>query len=588
MSKTRAARGSVLILSILASGCSDLRVDKIREASVQAPAVRFDSPPDSNKIRYNLPRTKIVLQATLTLNDCDNVVAEQSIDMSQDLYPKTPPVDITELVTVAALNEPDPNQEYSIDIDKTRSWTKQLNLTVARNPNLTLVSFNGTLTDQAGPTIVAAIGTAIAIGGAVAMPAVAPVELGLATAAETKNSIQKSKLSSQAKFEASQQIALLSPNDLVNVEKLFGSVHTTQADKKIVPKIRDEAHANTQKRRVVVHVGTRPPTTTYCTPEIHEALQEIAYYQKIVNDAAKKKPTGSSPGATTKSDAASATPAVSSDVVKAQAQITRIMKQSGLTRTFQYVWIPSRDDLAGQFASDTLPIVLHHAYNFYKGQMIGPWFSSTGAEQLETDATMNPALKQLIRPVMLQLSVQPWTVGRDHGDAALTANERADEPSKRPDGVIYRDAAVGALRLCQDSCSPVTQIKQADITLTDQTADLANLQVPLFQLGRVSSLSMRSRLFETSVANLTFNSDGSTSVGTQSSSAAAAGFGGLSQAATSASAAITARNSAITANNTALVAQAQMGDVQNKAQADCLQQQQSIIAMGGRPVAPCQ
>ena len=588
MFRTRAVRGFVLALFVFTGGCSNLRVDKIQEASAQAPAVRFDSPPDSNKIRYNLPRTKIVLQATLTLNDCDNVVAEQSIEKSQDLYLKTPPVDITELVTVAAVNEPDPNQEYSIDIDKTRSWTKQLNLTVARNPNLTLVSFNGTLTDQAGPTIVAAIGTAIAIGGAVAMPAVAPVELGLATAAEAKSSIQKSNLSAQAKFDASHQVALLAPNDLIDIDKLFETVHTTPSDKKLVPKIRDEAHRNTQKKQVVAHIGTRPATTDYCTREIHEALQEIGYYQKIVNDAAKKKPANSSSIVTGKSDAASATPAVSPDVVKAQAQISSIMRRSGLTRTFQYVWVPTRAELAGKFASDTVPIVLLHAYNFYKGQMVGPWFSGTGARQLETDASVNPALKQLIQPVMLQLSIQPWTVGRDHGDAALATNERADNPAKHPDGVIYRDAAVGALRLCQDSCSPVTEIKQTEITLTDQTKDLANLQVPLFQLGRVSSLSMRSRLFETSVANLTFNADGSTSVGTQSSSAAAAGLSGLGQAATSASAAITARNAAVTASNTALVAQAQMGDVQNKAQADCLQQQQSIIAMGGRPVAPCQ
>ena len=66
------------------------------------------------------------------------------------------------------LTEPDPNQHYYISYANSQSWMKEIDFQVSNNSNGTLGTFNGTINDQAGPIIVAAIGTVVQIGGAAA------------------------------------------------------------------------------------------------------------------------------------------------------------------------------------------------------------------------------------------------------------------------------------------------------------------------------------------------------------------------------------------------------------------------------------
>jgi hypothetical protein len=121
------------------------------------------------------------------------------------------------------------------------------------------------------------------------------------------------------------------------------------------------------------------------------------------------------------------------------------------------------------------------------------------------------------------------------------------------------------------------------------------LTLPIVQLGRLYVQPLRNVLFQTSVAALSVGADGSiASVGTQSSSAAAAGFTAAGGAANAQGAAIAAHNTAVGAQNSAAAAQttaataaSTFADTVNKALADCLVQQSAIAKAGGKPV-PCQ
>jgi hypothetical protein len=135
------------------------------------------------------------------------------------------------------------------------------------------------------------------------------------------------------------------------------------------------------------------------------------------------------------------------------------------------------------------------------------------------------------------------------------------------------------------------------ITLNDCdeiTGDVSGaIAVPIVQLGRVYVQPLRNVLFQTSTAALTVAADGSiANVGTQSSSAAAAGFTAATGAANAQASATAARNTAVAGQNTAASAQttaaaATFADTVNKALADCLTQQAAIVKADGRPVA-CQ
>jgi hypothetical protein len=122
---------------------------------------------------YYLPRSAITFSGTVTLNACET----KFTDETQTTYETN--IDATASITPVVSTEPDPDYHYFISYEASRSWMKEINFNVTNNSSGTLQSINSTINDQAGADIVAAIGAAVQIGGAVSLvnighPAAAP------------------------------------------------------------------------------------------------------------------------------------------------------------------------------------------------------------------------------------------------------------------------------------------------------------------------------------------------------------------------------------------------------------------------------
>lgn len=586
---------SVAIGILLLSACVNLQVEKVDRSA------QIDAPPSVDAPSYFLSKTGIAVVGTFTLNDCDGIIAGAGLAKGKHLDIDTPPIDLTEAFSVAVVNEVDRDYEYRIPLDKTRSWAKQLNLTIARNADKTLVSVNGTLADQAGPTLLAAAQTAIAIGGAIALPPAAPLIAGTAATA--------------IKVEDKAAEAARARN--------FAKARDPQ------PKI----YKTIMVKRKIRTEGPTPEfvSRNFCSDEVHAALNAIGAQQKKIGDlaaaAATKKKKAGAPDTAAQSDPA---------IIKAQAAIARIRVENNLTRTVRLVWTPSRADLvtASRDAHGILipsdVVIVPKSYDLFHLVVASHWFSSKGVTAALTEAacvngsangcaTLAPAggvnlakqskaVARLVAPLTIELALKSWTLGQAYGEAPLDNSAKPTASRAVYDGIVYRDPALATIRVCQGGCGgeltpaitagaikPIAMPNGVSVrtdfenTLVETTADLATLNVPIAQYGRLSEVSMHSKLFETSIATLMQNPDGSiASIGTQSSNAAAAGFTAATAAANAQTSAIAARNTATTAANTALGAKAQFVDTVNKAIADCFAQQATITAQGGQPVGQCQ
>jgi hypothetical protein len=569
--------------------CVNLEVDRGDRAS------QFDTPPSVDLPSYYLSKTSIVIVGTFTLNDCDGIVAGAALPKGKHLDIDTPPIDLTESFSVAVVNAADRNYEYRIPLDKTRSWAKQLNLTIARNADKTLISVNGTLADQAGPTLLAAAQTAIAIGGAIALPPAAPMIAGVTTTAiKVENK--------EAEAKAARNFAKGPP------KKIYKTVIL---------------------HKKVLKEGPTPAfvSRNFCSAEVKSALSAIGAQQQKIAElaaaaAAKKKKAGAS----------DAPAAQDPGIVKAQASIARIRAENNLTRVVKLVWTPSRPELViashdgkGALIGGDL-VIVRKLYDLFGLVVASHWFSSSGVASAQVEAACvdgdraacatfggsfgkpSKAVERLVAPFDVELAIKSWTLGRDHGEDPLDARVTKTTAPASYDGIVYRDPALATLRVCQGHCggelttaiSPgsilpiamppgMTPASDFDNALVETTGDLASLAVPIAQYGKLGEVSMRSKLFETSIATLMQNPDGSiASIGTQSSNAAAAGFTAATAAANAQTSALAAKNTATTAVNGALGAKAQYVDTVNKSIADCFAQQATITAQGGQPVGQCQ
>ncbi len=525
---------------------------------------------------------------TFTLNDCDSVVAQATLKKGEKLPAGAPPVDISEVFTVTASSEADRAREYVIPVDKSRSWAKQLNLALARNSNKTLVSFNGTIADQAGPTLLAAAQTAIAIGGAVALPPAAP----LIAAAE----VQRAR---PAAANAAEQLRLknLSLQGFTGTTDDFIAKLSLTPDRLQIWEPALDAVAE-RARRTPAPAPVQAPV--YCSVPVVDALKQIAVQQNLINDALAKSgaKTAMSGGA---QPAAAQTP--NPLVTKAQARIAGIVAENNLVRTVRWTWTPGRSDLTGAYKSGYKTVLLEAKAPFFDNLVAPSWFSADGADRARRNTKKDATLTRLLLPLTLDLRVDAWTIGRDYTDAALPGALASTSPKQYPDGIVYRDPALGHLRACLGPCggaipsgvpggiAPSLRDQDEDSVneAIETTTDLIQLDVPISQFGRFYVEKMGSSLFETSIATLTQNLDGSiASVGAQSSNSAAAGFASATAAANSESAAIAAKNTAVGAVNTANASSAALVDTINKNIADCYTQQATITAHGGHPVGACQ
>ena len=166
------------IIAACVVGCSELEVQRLPAHPTSDPLV--------GSMTYYLPRTVITVTGTVTLNYCGPKLGPDGQPVVDKHNQEIQDLGVAIQLAPATSTEPDPDHHYSISYEKARSWTKEVNYSVNNNTNGTLQEFNGTLNDQAGPIIVAAIGAATQIGTSAALlglpkPALVEAEQKLAT-----------------------------------------------------------------------------------------------------------------------------------------------------------------------------------------------------------------------------------------------------------------------------------------------------------------------------------------------------------------------------------------------------------------------
>ena len=589
----RTAVGSVAALALLCS-CASVKVAAIVDDGAVGAA------PKENVLPYYLSKTKLVVTGVVTLNDCDQTVARVTSGDSA-LNPDEPRINVGETFTVTPAFEPDFSHGYEIQVDKSRNWFKQVNFTVTRNANKTLVSVNGTIVDQAGPTAVAAMQAAIAIGGAVAMPVVTP----FVAAREMKSASVReiaARLSPEA-MKGTPFAAFAKRNGSAKLE--FDTFANLIGNRDLA-----EATILAAVKAKGVKVPVRTPLTAaqpvYCTADVDKALFRIGQLKKTILDASKKKTFSVGKGqaaADAKGQDASPDP----EITQAQSRIAALTSEAHLARSFTFEWTPTRPELRA-LQAETLPgrnsanecadplVICSDVHVF--GDVIAPAWLEPARRQEVLDSR-DPTFRQLTKSVRLELEFAPQTLGADYVVQQHAPGSKAD-----PDGIVYRDPATAILRACLGPCGGVLTTAALALGAAAAPADASLLHdgkmietsndispatlVQVAQFGQFRIQPLTNVLFQTTAVSVTHNADGSiASMGTQSSSGLATGLTGLGTAATSQASAETARNTAVTAVNTANLNQVQYVDNVNKARADCLAQQQAILKANGQPVGSC-
>lgn len=475
----RAVIGTAVVVLVV-SGCADLAVYPSKPQA--------NNPPLVGDLSYYLPRTAITLTGTATLKTCELKTDKKGGTTANIVVAIT-------LVPVQS-TEPDPDAHYHISYERSRSWMKEINFSINNTQGGMLQTFNGTINDQVGSDLVAAIGTIVQIGGAV----------------------------------------------------VTAGVPTPQ----------------------VLKAGA-PVSPDYCLPDVMAGLKDIQKQTDILKKAQSEKPNG-----------ASATAAQTQAIQNAQSAIDSDTKKYKLARSFSFKWIPKLSDLKDEVAP----------YKFIATEVdvtpvIGAWLSAAGQAWLKTVLQSAGARQsQVTSPFLVTLAVDE----RSMGNPAPPITDY----TKDLGGLVIRDPAKAVLRLCRETdadCVPKFAAPLED-TVSDTTDDIgARLAVVLPQFGRTMILPEHSGLFEDATLTATLNADGSIStIGYHSVSTASTGVAGIGTAAGGVTSAIAARNTAISAVNTAASAettakinQIQAPDTYNKALADCLTQQKTILAAGGTP-----
>jgi hypothetical protein len=126
--------------------CTNLQVHKIDSAA--------QTPLEAGSIPYALPKKTFIVSATYVLNACETVIDSKGATLVMD---------VETTIAVVPVNEVDEQERYYIPYAQLRSFFKEINYTVESHANQTLKAFNANITDQAGPILTAAIGTAIKI-----------------------------------------------------------------------------------------------------------------------------------------------------------------------------------------------------------------------------------------------------------------------------------------------------------------------------------------------------------------------------------------------------------------------------------------
>jgi hypothetical protein len=183
----------------------------------------------------------------------------------------------------------------------------------------------------------------------------------------------------------------------------------------------------------------------------------------------------------------------------------------------------------------------------------------------------------------LELRFLPWSYAPS--GAAPTGAETK--------GFVIRYPAVATLRVCGNTCvapgvSGSAAIPPLTLSLDNTTTVAEYDNINIHQFGRRIIIPFRNEALQNTIVALTLGPDGSvTSLGTHDTGNANSVLATLGTSTQSVTGVLTSRASAISASNTAAANVGTYADSIMKAQADCLQQRNAIIAAGATPLTSC-
>jgi hypothetical protein len=493
------------MLACFLFGCTDLEVFRLAAE---------DTAPIEGGMSYYLPRSAITLTGTVTLTACDPKAANTDSKF----------IEVSASIAPVVSTEPDPDYHYYISYEKARSWMKEINFSVNSNPNGTLQSFNTTINDQAGPIIVAAIGAAVQVGGAVTLglvpkPSIAPGLLAIEDTGGAKHA---------------------PPTDYCKAY-LSDSVYAA---------LQTITEQNALKKTITSAPSVAPADIAAQTQAAQEAQSKI--------DAAIKKAT------LTRSFSFKWIPGRHDlhgtvgnfEVIDRKIDVTPLITQwfndSGKN------WLKAKPPLAAAKDPEkidprqSMTSPFHATLSILKGTMGGPGIA--GAE--------DPS----------RLDASDGLIIRDPSIATLRICREVDKGCMATAAVQADNALV-----------ETTEDKTPRLAL--RLPQFGRVMVLTSKSGLFENSVLNATLnSDGTISTIGFHYSNSLAAGLNSLGTAA---GSASSAITAQNAAIAARNTASAAVTTATTAEIQAPDTYNKALADCLTQRAAIIKAGGTPAA-CQ
>ncbi|WP_322092527.1 hypothetical protein [Paraburkholderia bannensis] len=554
-------RRAVLLISLMTLvGCTELVTYQLVDDASQVPPAAFP---------YALSKTRITTTFTVTLVNCDPA--------KDSAYPS---LNLKVAAVTAQAFEADPSERYYVDYTQLSTFWKSTALKVTTAGDETLQGINTESNDQTLQISGAFLQTAASIAGAALTGAVH-----------------------------------------VRTEQPVAQQNQYDAQYYANP----DAQHNFPENNARQPTHPKPEYISACSGDARAAVDNLVAKKRTLQDAQAK----------TKGAGSASAPSVASDAALSQAANDVADAEKAVTLTIPMTVEPIIADFRG---ADGNSFVEHHLYSAdllkyirskwvdksrrdgwidvsYNGSV--PLTEASASDKYVRAAKASVAnggsdLVPVADDISFELSIRRFWLSAAPANTSTkgSAATATSGGTVQHDGLVVRQPAIGYFRTCLGACQPPDEYGVVAPDPNGTNLDLEpQVQVSVPQLGKKLELPLHNGFGQDMSLGLTLGPDGSMNVlSFQDNSTIGAGLTAVGNAGTAYTNAMTARNGAITARNGAITAQeglatsaeqiavgyaglattnASYADNALKAQADCIQQAQTIVKNGRSPTVQC-
>ncbi|KAE8758401.1 hypothetical protein FSO04_18570 [Paraburkholderia madseniana] len=559
MNRTALAQRALAFASVLLIiGCTDLVTYHLADETSQVPPAAFP---------YALSKARLTTTFSVTLVNCDPAKVSAF-----------PSLNLKVVAATAEAFEADPDERYYVDYTQLSTFWKSTNLKVSTAGDQTLQSVNTESSDQTLQISGVFLQTVASIAGAA----------------------------------------------------LIGNVHVP-AEQAATQQRQLAEHALAYKNTLDSYLVGQVPQPTQPPYEIVSACSADA--KRAVDELKAKKAALKALQAKTRSATGASSPSAASDAAISQAANDVADATKAVTLIIPITIEPKIGDFVNEqdgtlsdnhlYMADLLKYVRDEWVD--KSYQNG-WLdvSFNGANPVTEVPENDPAAiaaaarakngENVLVPEMTDVSFELFV--RKFSLRPPTATSDPSAPRVAPggatehDGLVVRQPATGFFRACLGLCRPADKFGVVPPDPTGANVDLQQqVQVSVPQLGKKLDMPLHNGFGQDMSLALTLGPDGAMNIlSFQDNSTIGAGLTAVGNAGAAYTSAVTARNAAITARNGAVTGQeglavsneqiavgyaglagtnASFADNALKAQADCIQQEQTIVKNGRSPTVQC-